>query len=71
MTKLFSIHHKAGFIGNDSFTYTICDDDTPINSCSTATVNITVIRQLSFNIPSDLADYYNGVIFSEDPEFNV
>lgn len=57
---------QAGFTGNDSFTYTICDDDTPDNSCSTATVTITVIAPINFNISSQLIDYYNGVIFSED-----
>ncbi|MCL6296753.1 Ig-like domain-containing protein, partial [Jejuia spongiicola] len=30
----------AGFSGTDTFTYTICDNDTPAN-CSTATVTIT------------------------------
>ncbi|WBX75623.1 Ig-like domain-containing protein [Tenacibaculum ovolyticum] len=30
------------FVGNDSFTYTICDDGTP-QSCDTATVTITVL----------------------------
>ncbi|MCD8423463.1 Ig-like domain-containing protein, partial [Tenacibaculum finnmarkense] len=32
-----------GFIGEDTFTYTLCDDDTPTSSCSTATVTINVI----------------------------
>ncbi|MCG8883706.1 tandem-95 repeat protein, partial [Tenacibaculum finnmarkense] len=32
-----------GFIGEDTFTYTLCDDDTPTPSCSTATVTINVI----------------------------
>ena len=59
---------QSGFLGNDTFTYTICDDDSPINSCSTATVTITVIQQLSFNIPSGLTGYYNNVVFSEDQE---
>ena len=59
---------QNGFTGTDSFTYTICDDDTPNNSCSTATVTLTVIAPLNFNIPPDLVDYYNGVIFSEDSD---
>ncbi|WP_147296383.1 Ig-like domain-containing protein, partial [Lutibacter oceani] len=37
----FSYAPPIGFIGIDTFTYTICDDDTPV-SCSTATVTITV-----------------------------
>lgn len=56
------------FSGTDSFTYTLCDDDTPNNSCDSATVTITVIAAINFNIPSELVDYYSGVIFSEDPD---
>ncbi|PWH84567.1 endonuclease I [Algibacter marinivivus] len=66
--KTVSYTPQNGFLGEDSFTYTICDDDSPNNSCSTATVTITVIKPLSFNIPSELVDYYNGVIFSEDSD---
>ncbi|WP_396602809.1 Ig-like domain-containing protein [Algibacter sp. R77976] len=57
---------QTDFTGIDSFTYTICDDDSPAPSCSTATVTITVIAPLNFNIPADILDYYNDVIFSED-----
>ena len=64
--KTITYTPQTDFTGSDSFTYTICDDDTPNSSCSTATVNITVIGSITFNIPSDLVDYYNGVIFSED-----
>ncbi|TXG36918.1 endonuclease [Seonamhaeicola maritimus] len=59
---------KAGFIGSDSFTYTICDDDTPTSTCSTATVNITVLSSISYNIPSELEAYYSGVIFTNDSD---
>ncbi|MCC1485685.1 DUF7507 domain-containing protein, partial [Winogradskyella immobilis] len=31
-----------GFSGDDTFTYTICDDDTPTATCDTATVTVTV-----------------------------
>ncbi|MCC1485691.1 Ig-like domain-containing protein, partial [Winogradskyella immobilis] len=31
-----------GFSGEDTFTYTICDDDTPTATCDTATVTVTV-----------------------------
>jgi endonuclease I len=58
---------QNAFLGEDTFTYTICDDDQPNNSCVTATVTINVITSINFNIPSELIDYYNGVIFSEDP----
>ncbi|WP_142784307.1 Ig-like domain-containing protein [Changchengzhania lutea] len=57
---------QNGFLGEDTFVYAICDDDSPNNTCSTATVTITVIQPIGFNIPSQLVDYYNGVIFSED-----
>ncbi|MFD1161601.1 Ig-like domain-containing protein [Hwangdonia seohaensis] len=56
------------FTGSDSFVYTICDDDTPTNSCDSATVTITVIAAINFNIPAELVDYYSGVIFSEDTD---
>lgn len=64
--KTISYTPQNGFLGQDSFTYTICDDDSPNNSCSTATVTITVIAPLNFNIPSELVDYYSDIIFSED-----
>lgn len=58
---------KADFTGNDTFTYTICDDDTP-KSCSTATVTINVkssgSNSSSFTIPADLSSYYNDVDFT-------
>ncbi|WP_109300564.1 Ig-like domain-containing protein, partial [Aquimarina sp. AU474] len=37
----FTYTPPVGFVGDDTFTYTLCDDDTP-PSCSTATVTITV-----------------------------
>jgi hypothetical protein len=42
-----------GFSGNDSFTYTICDNGTPV-TCDTATVNVTV------NLNVGLADNDNN-----------
>ncbi|MHA6279167.1 Ig-like domain-containing protein [Salinimicrobium sp. CAU 1759] len=57
----------AGFEGEDTFTYTICDDDeTP--SCSTATVTVLVVQPVTFNIPGDLQDYYSGATLSQDPD---
>ncbi|MFI1770118.1 Ig-like domain-containing protein, partial [Thalassobellus citreus] len=38
----FDYTPATGFVGTDTFDYTICDDDTPTASCSTATVTITV-----------------------------
>ena len=54
----------SGYTGTDSFTYTICDDD---DTCSEATVSITVVDPVSFNLPDALEDYYSGVTFSVDP----
>ncbi|MCB4797974.1 Ig-like domain-containing protein [Neotamlana laminarinivorans] len=57
----------ADFTGTDSFTYTICDDDaTPY--CSTATVNIKIITPMVFNMPSELMEYYEDVIFTTDTD---
>lgn len=58
---------KSGFLGEDTFTYTICDnDETP--SCSTATVTINVIDAVSFTIPSALQSYYADVSFFDNSE---
>lgn len=65
---ILSYQPPTDYTGEDTFTYTICDDDTPSSSCSTATVTITVIAPLNFNIPSELVDYYGGVIYSEDTD---
>ena len=64
--KTLTYTPQTGFLGEDTFTYTICDDDSPTNSCSTANVTITVIAPLNFNISNELVDYYEGVIFSND-----
>ncbi|KAA5820886.1 tandem-95 repeat protein [Algibacter amylolyticus] len=63
---------QAGYTGEDTFSYTICDNDTPVNSCDSAEVTVSVISSITFNIPSELSDYYSGVIFSdnEDLMFN-
>ena len=60
----------ANFTGSDTFTYSICDDDSPTQSCSTATVSLTVITAISFNIPAAVSDYYSGVIFSDDADLS-
>ena len=60
----------SGFIGEDSFSYTICDDDSPESSCSTAIIAIQVLDKLSFNIPSEIQEYYEGTFFTEDPVIN-
>ncbi|UAB85414.1 endonuclease [Zunongwangia sp. SCSIO 43204] len=59
----------AGFTGEDTFEYTICDDDQPEASCSTATVTVQVVTPIAFNIPADLQDYYDGVTFTDQSDF--
>ena len=59
---------QNGFLGQDTFAYTICDDDAPNNTCSEATVTINVIAPINFNIPVELIDYYDGVVFTEDSD---
>ncbi|WP_242117383.1 Ig-like domain-containing protein [Aestuariivivens sediminicola] len=54
------------FEGTDSFSYTVCDDDSPNNTCAIATVTITVAAPINFNIPSEISSYYNGVSFITD-----
>jgi endonuclease I len=61
---------SSGFIGEDSFSYTICDDDKPQASCSTAAVTIQVLDKITFNIPSDIQEYYENVFFTEDSDLN-
>lgn len=56
----------TNYVGSDSFSYNLCDDDTPDNTCSSAVVYINVLDTVLFNIPADLVDYYTGVQFSED-----
>ena len=62
----FSYTPPVGFIGIDTFTYTLCDDDTPA-SCSTATVTITVeagssdlVTGKSVSVPLSGVDYVEG-----------
>lgn len=61
---------QAGFTGNDTFTYTICDDDTPNPTCSTGTVTVRLVESVAFSIPQDLQDYYDDFFFTSDSELN-
>lgn len=61
---------EAGFTGEDTFTYDLCDDDVPNPTCSTATVTVRVIEPVSLNIPAALADYYADVVISTDEDLN-
>ncbi len=60
---------QTNFKGTDTFTYTICDNDAT-KSCSTATITVTVVESITFNIPADLQSYYSGVSFINDTQSN-
>lgn len=60
----------VGFTGNDTFTYTLCDDDSPDPTCSTATVTVAVVEAVAFNIPANLQDYYSDFFFTTNTEIN-
>ncbi|MBT8295433.1 MAG: endonuclease, partial [Gramella sp.] len=59
----------SGFQGEDTFTYTVCDDDAEA-TCSTATVTVQVVESITFSIPSNLADYYSDLSVSTSTELN-
>ncbi len=59
----------AGFTGDDTFTYSLCDDDETPN-CATATVTVTVYAPVAFNIPADLQEYYQNIAFSDVKDLN-
>lgn len=57
----------AGFSGEDTFTYSLCDDDAE-ETCVIGTVTVNVVESISFNFPAYLEDYYDEVAFTRDPE---
>jgi endonuclease I len=61
---------QTDFIGNDSFTYTICDDDTPSATCATATITVSVLDAISFNVPASLSSYYSNLFVTTDASLN-
>ena len=67
-----SITYIAGsnFSGEDTFTYTLCDNDQPEATCSTATVTVNVAETIAFNIPAELKDYYTNFGMSTNQEIN-
>jgi endonuclease I len=59
----------AGFKGEDTFTYSLCDDDvTP--TCSTAMVTVKVLEPVAFNIPDDLKAYYADLTITTNSDLN-
>jgi len=66
--NIFKYTPAKDFVGRDSFKYTICST-TSTSNCSSATVIIDVIASAngnsgSFNIPSELSEYYKDVDFT-------
>ena len=59
---------SAGFTGDDTFKYTLCDDDSPEPTCVTATVTVRVVVPVAFDIPAFLEDYYANVVFTQDAD---
>ena len=59
----------TGFKGEDSFTYTLCDDDAEA-TCSTATVTVTVLEPVAFNIPDEIKGYYADLAITTDGDLN-
>lgn len=60
----------TNYVGDDTFTYTICDDDTPNATCSTASITVTILEAIEFNIPSELEYYYSDLGLSQNEEVN-
>jgi len=61
---------QNNFVGDDSFNYTICDDDTPNPTCATATITVSILEPISFNIPSDISTYYQNLAVTTDTDLN-
>ncbi len=59
----------GGFKGQDSFTYSLCDDDEEA-TCSTATVTVSVLEPVAFNIPAELKEYYKDLPITTDEDLN-
>ena len=60
-----------GFTGEDSFVYTLCDDDAPDPTCSEATVEVSVVETVAFDIPAELQTYYGNMTFSTSSAANL
>ena len=58
-----------GFMGTDTFTYSLCDDDADA-TCSEASVTVNVLEPVAFNIPSELKEYYKDLPITTDLDLN-
>ncbi len=59
----------SGFQGQDTFTYSLCDDDEEA-TCSTATVTINILEPVAFNIPNEVKEYYKELPITTDGDLN-
>lgn len=59
----------SGFKGQDSFTYSLCDDDEEA-TCATGTVTVNVLEPVAFNIPNDVKEYYKELAITTDADLN-
>uniref|UniRef100_UPI002492B708 gliding motility-associated C-terminal domain-containing protein n=1 Tax=Winogradskyella flava TaxID=1884876 RepID=UPI002492B708 len=64
-TGVFTYTPNAGFTGQDSFMYTICDDGTP-QACDTATVYITVDGVAGLSIVKSASSTTTGCVGEGD-----
>lgn len=58
----------ADFVGDDSFSYSICSKEG--SNCDTAQVTVHVLAALSLQVPEELEYYYSDLILSSDGELN-
>jgi len=58
-----------GFKGQDSFAYSLCDDDAE-PTCSIGTVTINVLESVALNIPNELKEYYKTLPITTDADLN-
>lgn len=61
----------TNFTGDDTFKYSICDDDMPTATCATATITVSVLESIKFNIPAKLSAYYENLGLTIDKDLNL
>ncbi|MFS4492499.1 endonuclease [Maribacter sp. 2308TA10-17] len=61
---------STDFVGQDGFSYTLCDDDQPEADCTIANIEVTVLNPIDFTIPTILGDYYDDLVLTTDFNLN-
>jgi len=59
----------SGFKGQDSFAYSLCDDDAE-STCTIGTVTINVLESVALNIPDEIKAYYADLPITTDADLN-